>query len=478
MLHIGGIRTALFDYLAAKSTGGSFSLRIEDTDRERFVEGATEAIHEGLAWLGIKNDGEVVYQSERLPIYQKYAEELIAKGYAYKCFCTSERLSELKAAQTAAHKPPVYDRECCKLTTEDIAKKVADGEKFVIRFRIPSASVIPANAGISPYPRDKHEDDKNVTWKDRVKGKISIPINTLEDFIILKSDKWPTYNFANVVDDHEQGFNLIVRGDEFVPSTPKHILLYQALGWDHPEFAHVPVIVGTDMKKLSKRNGDTAISDYKDKGYLPEALLNFLVLLGWNPGTTQEVFTLTELEKAFTIDRIGQSPSVFDPERLDWMNSVYIRNLSVKELTDKLIDFDPSLAGHDRELLERVVTVEQTRIHTLADFATVATSYWELPAYASTTLVFKKSSPEATSAGLEAFSVAVSEFTENSWRAKSVEDWNAFLADIVEKNGLNNADVYWPIRVALSDLEKSASPAELLWVLGAEESQKRLAKAK
>jgi len=455
MLHIGGIRTALFDYLAAKSTGGNFNLRIEDTDRERFVEGAVDAIHEGLSWLGIKNDGEVVYQSERLPIYQKYAEDLISKGSAYKCFCTSERLAELKATQVAEHKPPVYDRCCLELTPEEISGKEASGEKFVIRFQIPTTPEM-------------------VSWTDRVKGEISIPINTLEDFIILKSDKWPTYNFANVVDDHEQGFNLIVRGDEFVPSTPKHILLYQALSWDHPEFAHVPVIVGTDMKKLSKRNGDTAISDYKDKGYLPEALLNFLVLLGWNPGTTEEIFTLAELEKAFTIDRIGQSPSVFDPERLDWMNAVYIRKMDVKTLTDRLIEFDPSLAKQDRELLERVVTVEQTRIHTLLDFSAVAASYWELPAYEPTILVFKKSSREATSAGLEAFFAAISDFTENSWRENTVEDWNTFLTSIVEKNSLNNADVFWPIRVALSGLEKSASPAELLWVLGMNESTKRL----
>jgi len=456
MLHIGGIRTALFDYLAAKSTGGSFSLRIEDTDRERFVEGATEAIHEGLAWLGIKNDGEVVYQSERLPVYQKYAEELIAKGSAYKCFCTSERLAGLKASQVAEHKPPVYDRCCLALTAEQIATKEAAGEKFVIRFQIPTKPEM-------------------VTWTDRVKGEIAIPINTLEDFIILKSDKWPTYNFANVVDDHEQGFNLIVRGDEFVPSTPKHILLYQALGWEHPEFAHVPVIVGTDMKKLSKRNGDTAISDYKDKGYLPEALLNFLVLLGWNPGTTQEVFTLAELEKAFTVDRIGQSPSVFDPERLDWMNGLYIRSLSVSDLTDRLLSFDKTDPDSiNREFLERVVTVEQSRLKTLSEFGDIAGFYWKLPEYASTTLIFKKSSQMATSAGLQAFSAAISEFTENSWRGKTVEDWNALLTDIVEKNSLNNADVFWPIRVALSGLEKSASPAELLWVLGLEESTKRL----
>lgn len=480
MLHIGGVRTALFDYLAARSTGGTFSLRIEDTDRERFVKGAVEAVHEGLAWLGIKSDGEVVYQSERLPIYQKYADELVSKGFAYKCFCSPERLAKLKEEQEAAKKPPVYDRECCKLSEAEVATKEKASEKFVIRFRIPT-TVSSSSEAKDPEILHSVQND-NIAWDDIVRGNISIPINSLEDFIIIKGDGWPTYNFANVIDDHEQGFNLIVRGDEFVPSTPKHILLYQALGWEHPEFAHVPVIVGTDMKKLSKRNGDTAISDYRDKGYLPEAILNFLVLLGWNPGTTDEIFTLGELEKEFTIGRVGKSPSVFDPERLDWMNGVYIRNLTVPELTDRLLLFEQSRELQketkvDRAFLERVVTVEQSRLKTLAEFDEIAGFYWSLPKYASSTLVFKKSSPEATRKGLEAFLAATNDFTENSWRENTVEDWNTLLTSIVEKNGLNNADVYWPIRVALSGLEKSASPAELLWVLGKNEASKRVGEA-
>ena len=457
MLHIGGVRTALFDYLAAHSTGGTFSLRIEDTDRERFVEGAITAVHEGLAWLGINYEGEVVSQSERLPMYQKYADELVAKGLAYKCFCTPERLAKLKEDQEAAKKPPVYDRCCLRMKPEEIAAKEKAGERFIVRFQIPA---IP----------------ETVTWIDKVRGEVSIPTDSLEDFILIKSDGWPTYNFANVIDDHEQGFNLIIRGDEFVPSTPKHILLYQALGWEHPEFAHVPVIVGTDMKKLSKRNGDTAISDYKEKGYLPEALLNFLVLLGWNPGTTEEIFTLKEMEKKFTIDRVGKSPSVFDPDRLDWMNGVYIRNLSVAELADRLLDFDKNKdsAGVKREFLERVVTVEQSRLKTLAEFGEIAGFYWRMPAYSPDTLIFKKSSPTATKKGLQAFYNAISGLSENSWADMTVEMWNTLLAEIIEKNGLNNADVFWPVRVALSGLEKSPSPAELLWVLGREESLTRI----
>lgn len=470
MLHVGGVRTAIFNYLAAKSSDGKFSLRIEDTDRERFVEGAVDAIHEGLTWLSLKHDGEVVYQSDRLPVYQKYADELVKKGMAYKCFCTSERLAALKDEQIAAKKPPVYDRCCLNLTEQEVAEKEAAGEKYVIRFKIPTK---PAE----------------ISWIDKVRGEVRFQTDTLEDFILIKSDSWPTYNFANVIDDHEQGFNLIIRGDEFVPSTPKHILLYLALGWDHPEFAHVPVIVGPDMKKLSKRNGDTAISEYMQKGYLPEALVNFLVFLGWNPGTTEEIFSLSELEKVFTVDRIGSSPAVFDIERLNYLNGVYIRKLTVAELTNRLIDFDThsqavipggkpgiSLSEVDRKLLEKVVTVEQSRLKTLAEFSEITKFYFQAPKEASDILVFKKSSPEATQKGLEAVVETLTSLDDSEYTKMTADDFFELLKDIVAKNNLNNADVFWPVRVALSGEEKSPSPNELLWVFGREEALKRIQK--
>ncbi len=459
MLHIGGVRTALFDYLAAKGSDGEFNLRIEDTDRERFVEGAVEAIHEGLKWLGLNYDGEVISQSDRVPLYQSYVYSLLKTGAAYRCFCSQERLSQLKEKQIADKLPPVYDRKCLKLSPDEVAEFEKSGAQHVIRFRIP------------PNPTE-------ISWNDKVRGKIAIPTRPLEDFILIKSDGWPTYNFANVIDDHEMNINLVIRGDEFVPSTPKHILVYKALGWKHPEFAHVPVIVGSDMKKLSKRNGDTALTEYKENGYLPEALLNFLVFLGWNPGTTEEIFTLPELEKAFGINRIGRAPAVFDVERLNYLNGVYIRNLTVPELTDRLIAFDSSLDKHERGLLERVVTVEQTRIKTLAEFGEIAASYWQIPTYRPDILVFKKSTPEATQKGLGAISEALNALNSTAWTAKTVEEWNEFLTEVVSANSLTNADVFWPVRVALSGCEKSASPAELLWALGREESLKRLGATK
>ncbi len=459
MLHIGGVRTALFDYLAARNSHGEFCLRIEDTDKERFVEGATEAIHEGLAWLGLSYDGEAIYQSDRVPTYAEYAEKLVEDGTAYKCFCTPERLTKLKEDQEAAKLPPVYDRHCLELSAEEVSAKVKAGKKHVIRFQIP------------PNPTE-------ISWNDKVKGRIAIPTRPLEDFIIIKSDGWPTYNFANVIDDHEMDITLVIRGDEFVPSTPKHVLLYKALGWKLPEFAHVPVIVGDDMKKLSKRNGDTALTEYRNKGYLPEALVNFLAFLGWNPGSTEEVFSLEQLEKAFSINRVGKSPAVFDVDRLNYMNGVYIRNFTVSELADRLIDFQPEFGKMDRNIFEKVVTVEQTRIKTLAEFGEITAPYWELPKYSRDILVFKKSSPEATQKGLNAFLEAVSVLTESSWSEKTVEEWNELLTQTVAENKLGNADVFWPIRVALSGCEKSASPAELLWALGRDESLKRLGSAK
>lgn len=453
--HVGNIRTALFDYLAAKSTGGKFYLRIEDTDRERFVPDAVKYIHEALDWLGLKYDGEVVYQSERLPVYQKRAQELLNKGLAYRCYCSKERLEKLRRDQEVAGKPPIYDRHCLNLSKEEIEENEKRKIPYVVRFKIP-------------------EKVKTITWNDKVRGKIEFSSDTLEDFIILKSDRWPTYNLAHIIDDHETEISLVIRGEEFVPSTPKYILVHEAFGWQHPEYAHMPLTIGKDGKKLSKRHGDTAILDYKKKGYLPEAMLNFLVLLGWNPGegSTDEIFTKTDLEKKFSIDRVGKAPAVFDLDRLNWMNGVYIRNLSVKELTARIINFDSKFAKINKEFLEKVVKVEQSRLKTLAEFAEISQFYFNLLKYDPNTLIFKKSSLETTRRGLES---SLGVLKETKW--SRIENFEEILAKIVTDNELNNADVYWPIRVALSGQEKSPSPAELLWVLGKEESCERLGKA-
>ncbi|MEI7690749.1 MAG: glutamate--tRNA ligase [bacterium] len=453
--HVGNIRTALFDYLTAKSSNGKFFLRIEDTDRERFVPEAIDNIHQSLEWLGIKPDGDVIYQSSRLSIYQDRVHELLDKGQAYKCFCSKERLEKLHQDLEKADKPPIYDRHCLNMSADEIAKKEKTGESCVVRFKIP-------------------EKPTEISWTDKVRGTVNFSTKILEDFIILKSDGWPTYNLAHIIDDHDMGINIVIRGEEFVPSTPKYILVYQALGWERPEYAHMPLTLGNDHKKLSKRHGDTAILDYKDKGYLPEAMINFLVLLGWNPGNgaTEEIYSMETLEKIFKIDDVNKAPAIFDLERLDWMNGVYIRNLTVSELTERLINFDQDYKKTGREFFERIVTVEQNRLKTLSEFHEISAFYFDLAKYEPSLLVFKKSSPETTRKGLEA---VLTELNGYEWG--NVENFDGLLSDIVEKNRLTNADVYWPLRVALSGKDKSPSPAELLWVLGKDESIIRLHKA-
>lgn len=455
--HVGNIRTALYDYLAAKSSGGRFLLRIEDTDRERFVPEAVDYIHQSLSWLGLDHDGEAVYQSGRLKIYQKYADKLVTDGLAYKCFCTSERLQDLKNTQTKEGVAPKYDRYCAHLTSEEIAKKESSGEKYVIRFRIP-------------------EKPKSITWIDKVRGEVAFETDTLEDFIIIKSDGWPTYNLAHIVDDHEQGINLVIRGEEFIPSTPKYILIHEALGWKHPDYAHMPLTIGKDRKKLSKRHGDTALLDYREKGYLPEAMINFLVLLGWNPGggSTEEIFSLRDLERIFKIEDINKAPAIFDLERLDWMNGVWIRKLKVGELTDRIIEFDAKYKKVDRVFLEKIVQVEQTRLKTLAEFAHISDFYFNLPKYDPTILVFKKSSIAATKNGLVACKSALQKV---SWDKITISDFESLLANTVKEKKLTNADLFWPVRASLSGLAQSPSPAELLWVFERDESLKRLDKA-
>ena len=377
--HVGNIRTALFDYLAAKATKGSFLLRIEDTDRERFVPEAVDYIHQSLSWLGLKSDGEAVYQSARLKIYQDKVQELLDKDLAYKCFCSKERLDSLRLELEKTGKPPMYDRCCLALSDDDLVKKEKAKEPFVVRFKIPESPV-------------------EISWKDKVRGTVTIPTKVLEDFIILKSDSWPTYNLAHIIDDHEMGINLVIRGEEFVPSTPKYILIYQAFGWDHPEYAHMPLTLGKDHKKLSKRHGDTSILDYKEKGYLPEAMINFLVFLGWNPGegSTKEIYSLSELKQIFNINDVNKAPAIFDLERLDWMNGLYIRNLSPLELTDRLVLFNQDYKKIDRAFLERLVIVEQSRLKTLAEFKEISQAYFSLPEYDKNMLVFKKSNHKDT----------------------------------------------------------------------------------
>ncbi len=452
-LHVGNIRTAVFAYLWAKHNNGKFLLRIEDTDRERFIPEAIEYIEESLKWLGLSYDGKVVYQSKRKNIHKKYAEQLVDNGLAYKCFCSKERLTKLRAKQIEKKLPPGYDGKCRNLTKEEIKKLQNEGRPHVIRFKMPHKG--------------------KAIWNDGIRGKMEIDYNISDDQIILKADGFPTYHLASIIDDHEAGITDVIRGEEWIPSTPKHIAIYKAFGWDTPRFSHMPHIIGIDKKKLSKRHGDTAILDYKEQGYLPEAMLNFLALLGWNDGTEKEIFNCQELIKYFSLKRVSKAPAVFDIEKLNWINGQYIRKSDNDKLKRVIKELYPNSKITSKNNFDRILEIEKSRLITLYDITKGIDYYVKKPKYDKSLLVFKKSSIDATSKGLKA---TYEKLLKNTW-PKEIIDFNNLLIEIVSKNNLSNGDVFWPVRVALSGLEKSPSPSELMWVLGKKESLNRISYA-
>ena len=357
-LHVGGLRTALFNYLFAKHHGGKFILRIEDTDQERYVEGAEEGIISTLEWAGISPDegphigGDYgpYRQSERLSKYHEAAETLIAKGLAYKCFCTSEELDEMRQQQVARGVPPKYDGRHRNITTEQIAKFESEGRKAVVRMKIP-------------------ERDERVVVKDLVRGNVAFNTSQLDDQVIIKSDGFPTYHLAVVVDDHAMGITHILRAEEWLPSTPKHLLLYKWLGYPVPEFAHLPLLLNDDRTKMSKRKGDVAAEDYRHKGYLPDALVNFLALLGWSPGDDTEIMSRDVLLERFSIERVGKAAAVFDRTKLDWMNQNYLKNLPEDQLFDALWPYieNTPYAQEDKAMLRKVCLAVQPALVVLPD---------------------------------------------------------------------------------------------------------------
>src|SRR3989344_3652188 len=318
-LHVGGLRTALYDYLFAKKNKGTYILRIEDTDKARTVPGALDNIVQTLHELGLTSDEGPYWnngvkvrgdfgpyqQSERLSLYSKHAGELVKNKHAYYCFCTPERLEELRNTQEAAHQPPKYDKHCLKLTPEEVNQKLLNQEKHVVRLNVPA--------------------DQTITFTDMVHGEISISSNDVDDQVLLKSDGYPTYHLASVVDDHLMKISHVIRGEERLPSLPKHILPSQAFGYQPPVFVHLPLLLNPDRSKLSKRQGDVAVEDYLAKGYLPQALLNYTALLGWNPGTEREFFSLDELAGEFSLEKLNKAAAIFDVQKLNWFNAEYTR---------------------------------------------------------------------------------------------------------------------------------------------------------
>jgi glutamyl-tRNA synthetase len=466
-LHIGGLRTALYAYLLAKHDQGRFILRIEDTDQSREVTGATENIlvilkKFGFTWdegLFLSANDEITekgangpyIQSKRLELYKKYAEQLVVSGHAYHCFCSSERLAELRDKQTAEKLPPRYDGHCRDLSPEEINKRISAGEPYVIRLKVPR--------------------EGEVEFIDPIRGKITFACAEVDDQVLMKSDGFPTYHLAVVVDDHLMEVTHVLRGDEWLPSTPKQILLYQYLNWEMPVFAHLPVITNPDHTKLSKRQGDVAVEQYLAKGYLPEAIINYMVLLGWHPTGDREFFTLSELVEVFSLARVSPSSAIFDLEKLKWFNAHYLKEKSVAELVNLCQPFLPQV---EPEKLEKIIASTRDRLNILSDIIEIAEVYLTIADYAPLLLNFKQTPPERTTDALSAF-INKLESVEIDWTAENLKQ---LLMTVGAENNFSNGEIFWPTRIALSGLAKSQPPEEIMAVLGKEESLNRLRNAK
>ncbi len=459
-MHIGNLRTALYTYLLTKSKGGKFILRIEDTDQERYVEGATDVIFKTMKDTGLIHDegpdigGEYgpYVQSQRREIYKEYAEKLVELGGAYYCFCTKERLDDLREKQEAAKVPTRYDGLCSRLTKAEVEAKLAAGEPYVIRQKMPRYG--------------------KTTFHDEVFGNISVENAILDDNVLLKADGLPTYNFANVIDDHLMHITHIIRGSEYLSSTPKYNLLYEAFGWEIPTYIHVSPVMRDATKKLSKRDGDASYEDFIKKGYLKEAIVNYIALLGWSPGGDREKYTLEELIDIFDIKGISKSPAIFDENKLAWLNGEYIRELSEEEFHEKALPWYEGVITNPNIDLREVSRLLQKRCEKLSDIPEQVDFFDSLPEYDIDMYTHKKmkTNPENSLVSLERAYEALEKVED--WTFDNIHDT---LISLVSELGVKNGVVLWPVRVAVSG--KAFTPGggvEIAYILGKDETLKRI----
>src|SRR6202140_4512423 len=422
-LHLGGARTALFNYLFARRRDGQFLLRIEDTDRARFVPGSQEQIEEGLRWLGLKWDETPLVQSERKAIYQEAAAGFIAKAAAYRCFCTPQRLEEMRAEQRARHEPERYDRRCRAIPLDESERRAAAGERYVVRQAMPI--------------------EGTTTLQDLVMGTVTFRNDTLDDHVLLKSDGYPTYHLAFAVDDHEMRISHIIRGDGWLPSAPKHLLLFQAFNWLPPAFAHLPLVLGPDKKPLAKRHGAKDVLEYREAGYLPEAVDNFIAFLGWSPGTDQDIFTMDQLIQAFDLSKIQASPAVANLERLDWLNGHFIRRLAPEELAARISPLMPAIPV---EALTPLIPLVQERLRSLNEAPDMLRFFFEEPnTYRPEQLVPKGRDAAAAATALIEAATTFRALTD--WTPESIE---AALRALAERLGWSARDFFMALRVAVT----------------------------
>ncbi|MDZ7266636.1 MAG: glutamate--tRNA ligase [candidate division KSB1 bacterium] len=457
-LHIGGARTAIFNWLFARKHGGKFFLRIEDTDQQRSGEEMTQAIIDSLHWLGLDWDAEPIKQSDRLELYRQVAHELLATGKAYRSFTTAEALAAARQRAAAEKRDFRYRAEFPRLPAAEEAARLAQGDPFAIRLPVPE--------GVTE-------------WEDQVHGRVAFDNRGIDDFVILRSDGQPTYHLAVVVDDHAMGITHVLRGDDHISNTPKQILLYRALGWDMPVFAHVPLILGPDKTRLSKRHGATAVGEYAKKGYLPEALFNFLALLGWSPGDDREILSRQELIERFDLRGISQSNAVFDEKKLEWMNGEYLNRVDAARIEGMVLtalrqtggDLDERLLN-DRTYVQHVITLLKPKVRTIPEFAKYGAYFFAAPVVFEESARAKYWRGAETAAQLRQLAAAFEQLPE--FNAATSE---ACLRSLAEQLGIKAANLIHPARLAITGFGVSPSFFEVVAVLGKERVVQRLRQA-
>src|SRR3989339_130564 len=459
-LHIGGARTALFNWLFARHHGGKFILRIEDTDRERSTQESNQAIFRGLDWLGIdwdegpNNGGPFgpYFQTERLAIYHDYAQKLIAAGQAYHCFCTPEELAVKRAAAEARKEPPRYDNSCRRLAPEEVQQRLARGDKHVIRFMLPAAgeSIV----------------------EDLIRGRVVFKNEVLDDFVLVKSDGFPTYNFACVLDDHLMEISHVIRGDDHLSNTPRQVLLYQAFGWELPRFAHIPMILGKDRARLSKRHGATSVIAYNDIGYLPDAMINYIAKLGWGHGD-QELFSRQELIESFSLEGVTKNPAIFDLDKLNWLNGQYIRNILPERLVDLCEPLVVAKYGRqDFTYLSRVIRLFQDRLVLIPDIVNLCGYFFEkVTAYdpQGAEKYFKKDNAKAILSALGQRLGQLDPFVK--------EHIEAVFKELAKEMNLKLGEVIHPCRLAISGRTETPPMYDVVELLGKEQVSARIQSA-
>lgn len=476
-LHIGSLRTALTDFLFARKNNGTFILRSEDTDRTRLVEGSAERQIKDMQWAGITIDEGVTVdengnrveigdqgpytQSERLDIYKERAQKLLDEDKAYYCFCTPERLEEMRKTQQAAKQAPKYDRLCCGLSEDEVKERIENGEKHVVRFKIPEGETV---------------------FDDLVYGHIEVDNATLDDQVIMKSDGFPTYHLAVVVDDHLMKISHVFRGAEWIASTPKHILLYDAFGWSDevPVFCHMANILNKDKKKLSKREGSVSVADFRAEGYPKEAIINFIALLGWNPKTEQEIFTMDELIEQFDTTKMNKAGGVFDRDRLAWISKEHMRRMSVDKIYEQGLSFlqekeyynNASDVQKTEEYIKKIITVEQDRLEKLTDIGAENQFFFTDAVTVDKELLrWKENADEETLGALTKAQEVLEGISDAQWTRDNLEK------TLMDAAGDKRGDFLWPLRAALTGEKRSPSPFDCAWVFGRTESVSRVQNA-